>query len=87
MFDVFLGIIFNILEFLKYPIFFIIGLVVLFGLLVFFNIVIGLIKGKRFKKGSHRKTKKHGFFRRIFIDLPHQYSDDMFNKDPDSFRL
>lgn len=87
MFDVFLSIIFGIFNLLKIPIFIIGGLVVLFYLLIFINIIIGLFKGKRFKKGTHKKVKEHGFFRKIFIDLPHQFAEDMFNKDPDSFRL
>lgn len=87
MFKVFLNILVSIFNFLKYPIFIVVGLVVLFYLLIFINIVIGLFKGKRFKKGSHQKAKEHGFLRKIFIDLPHQYTEDMFNKDPDAFRL
>lgn len=87
MFNIFWNIMLSIFNFLKIPIFILIGLVVLFYLLIFINIVIGLFKGKRFKKGSHQKVKEHGFLRKIFIDFPHQYSEDMFNKDPDSFRL
>lgn len=87
MFKVFWNIILSILNFLKIPIFIAIGVVVLFYLLIFINVGIGLFKGKRFKKGSHKKIKEHGFLRKIFIDLPHQYAEDMFNKDPDAFRL
>ena len=87
MFKVFLQMLATIFGFLKYPLFIVIGLVVLFYLLIFINVIIGLFKGKRFKKGTHKKVKEHGFLRKIFIDLPHQYSEDMFNKDPDAFRL
>lgn len=87
MFKVFLQMLVSIFGFLKYPIIALIGLVVLFYLLIFINVIIGLLKGKRFKKGTHQKIKKHSFLRKIFIDLPHQYSEDMFNKDPDAFRL
>lgn len=87
MFKIFFNMMFSIFKFLKIPIFILLGIVVLFYILIFINIIIGLIKGKRFKKGSRRILKKHGFFRKIFIDLPHQYSEDMFNKDPDAFRL
>ena len=87
MFKVLWNIILTILDFLKIPILILIGLIALFYLLISINVGIGLFKGKRFKKGTHKKVKKHGFFRKIFIDLPHQYSEDMFNKDPDEFRI
>lgn len=87
MFKVFFNMLVSIFGFLKYPIIIIIGAVILFYLLIFINIIIGLFKGKRFKKGVRRNLKKHSFLRRIFIDLPYQYSEDMFNKDPDAFRL
>lgn len=87
MFKVFLNMLVSIFSFLKYPIIIIIGAIVLFYILIYINVIIGLFKGKRFKKGVRRNVKKHGFLRRIFIDLPHQYAEDMFNKDPDSFRL
>lgn len=85
MFKIMLNMFASIFSFLKYPIFVLIGIVVLFYLLIFINVIIGLFKGKRFKKGCYRKVKEHSFFRKIFIDLPHQYSEDMFNKDPDAF--
>ena len=73
-------------NFLKYPIYLILILLLLFILLCFIFIVIGFIKGKRFKKGSRRVVKKHGFFRRLLIDLPKQFVEDLFAKDPDFFR-
>ena len=87
MFKVFLQMLASIFGFLKYPVLILVGLVVLFYLLIFLNLIIGFIKGKRFKKGVRRNIKKHGFLRKLFIDLPHQVSEDMFNKDPDAFRL
>ena len=87
MLKIFWNILLSILNFLKVPIFILVGIVVLFYLLIFINIIIGLFKGKRFKKGAYRKIKEHGFFRKILIDLPNQYVEDMFNKDPDAFRL
>lgn len=87
MFDILWKMILIIFDFLKYPIFIAIGIVVLFYLLIFINVIIGFTKGKRFKKGVRRNIKKHSFLRKILIDLPRQYSEDMFNKDPDSFRI
>ena len=87
MFSIFFNIILSILNILKLPILVILGILGLFYLVLFFNIIFGLYKGKRFKKGTHKKAKEHGFFRKIFIDLPRQYTEDLFNKDPDAFRL
>ncbi len=78
-------VLFSLLSFLRYPLYFILGILILFYLLVFINIIIGFFKGKRFKKGTHKKIKKHGFFRRIFIDFPKQYVEDLFSVDPDFF--
>lgn len=86
MFYMFLEMLKVFWEILKYPIFAIIICLFLFCLLCFINIIFGLCNGKRFKKGSRRIIKKHGFFRRIFIDLPHQFVEDLFNRDPDFFR-
>lgn len=71
---------------LKYPIFLIIVIIALFYFLVFVNVVISLIKGKRFKKGTRRYRKKRSFLRRILIDLPRQFTSDLFEKEPDFFR-
>lgn len=71
---------------LKYPIFLLVALVVLFFILVYVNVFFGLLRGKRFKKGQHHKVKKRSVFRRIFIDLPSQVSEDMFDRDPEQFR-
>ena len=74
MLSMFFEILLGFFSWLKYPIYFIVGVVALFYLLVFINVIIGFIKGKRFKKGSRRFVKKHSFLRKIFID-----------KDPDAF--
>lgn len=86
MFKAGFKVLWSLISCLKYPIFIFLGVVILFYLLCFINIIIGLFKGKRFKKGSHILVKKHGFFRKIFIDLPHQFVNDLFDKDPDFFK-
>lgn len=83
MFFAMLGVFWNLL---KYPIYFVLCCLVLFYFLCFLNIIIELFKGRRFKKGSRRIVKKHGFFRKIFIDLPKQFVDDFFSRDPDFFK-
>lgn len=73
-------------SFIKYPLYFIIGVFAVFIFMICINIVIGLASGRRFPQGSKRKIKKHGFFRRIFVDTPRQYVDDLFNREPDFFK-
>ena len=81
---------FNILkiliEFLKYPLYAILILFAIFSFLIAINIVIGLIQGKRFKKGEHHLVKKRSFLKRIFIDFPHQFVEDLFDRDPEFFK-
>lgn len=86
MLDIFFSILWGFISFLKYPIYVILGILALFSILCFINIIIGFLKGKRFKKGKHNIVKKHGFFMRIFIDLPKQYVNDLFDRDPEFFK-
>lgn len=83
---IFLQMMWAFISWLKYPIIFIFVLFILFYILVYINIVIGLFQGKRFKKGKHNKRKKRSVFRRLFLDLPHRVADDMFERDPEEFR-
>ena len=73
-------------SFLKYPVFLILFIIALFYLLCFIFIIIGFLQGKRFKKGNHVRIKKSGFFKKIFIELPKQFVDDMFARDPEFFK-
>lgn len=74
-----------LISFFKYPIIIVIGIIVFFYILVFIHLGINAFKGRKLKKGSHKKLKKHSFFRKLFIDLPKQYTDDLLNRDPDFF--
>ena len=76
----------TIVTMLKYPFYALIILLALFSFLISINIVIGLARGKRFKKGQHNFVKRPGFFKRIFIDFPRQFTDDLFEKDPEFFK-
>lgn len=84
--SIFFQIMWAFIEWLKYPIIFCIILCVIFFILIYINIIIGLFKGKRFIKGEHKKIKKRSILRRLFIDLPYRISDDMFSRDPETFR-
>lgn len=71
---------------LKIPFYVLLVVVAIFTLLVSINICISLAKGKRFKKGQHIKVKKDSFLKRLFISFPKQFTDDLFEKDPEFFR-
>lgn len=72
--------------FIKYPLYLFLGCFALFFFLVCVNIVIELARGKRFKKGNRKRIKKKGFLKKIFVDLPHQFVIDLFDREPDFFK-
>lgn len=86
MWSIMFSIIKMIVQLLKYPFYALIILIAIFSFLISVNIVVGLVKGKRFKKGQHNIVKKKSFFRRIFIDFPKRFTDDLFDKDPEFFK-
>lgn len=86
MFDIFLNLCKSMIIMLKYPFYILIGIFALFFVLCSIFVVIRLLEGKRFKKGQARRIKKEGFFYKIFIKLPRQFVDDLFDKDPDFFK-
>lgn len=86
MLDMFLGVFRGLWALAKYPLYFICICFSIFIFLVLINIIFELLKGKRFKKGEHHIVKKHNIFRRIFIDIPHQFVLDLFDKEPDFFK-
>lgn len=82
---IFFEIMFGLFSWLKYPIFFIIALILIFFGLIYTNVAILYLKGKRFKEGERIKIKKKSIFRRVFIDLPHRIAEDLFDSDPEKF--
>ena len=76
----------TIVMFLKYPFYALIIILALFSFLVSVNVVIGFVHGRRFKKGQHNVVKNKSFFRRILVDFPKQFTDDLFERDPEFFR-
>ena len=85
MLKIFLKMCWALVEWLKYPIIFILIIYAIFMFMCLIFTLIGLKQGKRFKRGSRQKVKKHGFFRKIFVDAPKQIVEDKFNQDPDFF--
>lgn len=86
MLEIFWTVLQGILNLVKIPFYICIGVFVLFCFLCTIWIVIGLFSGKRFKKGEHVHLKKKSVLRRLFVDLPKQYVEDMFDRDPEFFR-
>lgn len=70
---------------IKYPLYIFLCLLALFFVLCSFWFVLGLAKGKRLNKGSVNFIKKDGFLKKLFIKLPKQFVDDIFNREPDFF--
>lgn len=70
---------------IKYPLYIVLCLLAFFFVLCSFWFVLGLAKGKRLNKGSVNFIKKDGFFKKLFIKLPKQFVDDIFNREPDFF--
>lgn len=83
---IFLEIMLAFLRFFKYPIILGLTLFILFFVLVYLNVFIGLIQGKRFKKGKHIAVRKPSLLKRLLVDFPKRVSDDMFDRDPETFR-
>lgn len=86
MWTVSLNILKMIITVLKYPFYLLLILIAVFSFLISINIVKGLTKGKRFKKGEHNKVKKESVLKRIFVRFPEQFVYDLFEKDPEFFR-
>ncbi len=83
----FKDILFIFLGFLKYPLIIITCIISFFILLILLNICISLLKGKRFQKGYSRQVlKKTGILKKLFVDFPKRFVDDMFERNPDFFK-
>ena len=76
----------SFVDILKYPLYLIIGFIGLLFILITINIVVLLIKGKRFKKGKRNIVKRKSILRRLLIDAPKRIAEDMIDRDPEFFR-
>jgi len=86
MFDVFISLIKSFINIFKYPLYLIIGFISIIFILVCVNIIILIIKGKRFKKGKRNIVKHKSILRRLFIDAPKRIAEDIIERDPEFFR-
>lgn len=73
------------IDFLKYPLYFILICILLILISCAFYYVKGLLKGKRVPKGNRRRLRKPGLFEKIFILMPKQYIEDLFSRPADFF--
>lgn len=72
--------------FFKYPIIFVGILFALWLLSAAAFIIVGLCKGRRFKRGEHKKVKRSNVLKQVFLEAPRMYVDDLFSQDPDFFQ-
>lgn len=86
MFDVFKGLVKSFIDIFKYPLYFMIGIIGLLFILICFNIIILLLKGRRFKKGKRNIVKHKSIIRRLLIDAPRRIAEDIIDRDPEFFR-
>ncbi len=74
------------LGFLKIPFLILAGILVFFMFLIGINVIVNLLQGKRLQKGTSKQVvKKRGILRKLFIDFPKRFVDDIFERDPDFF--
>lgn len=86
LFNVFKDMLLAFLSFLKLPLMFLGVILLFFMFLIIVNVIINLLKGKRFQKGSSKQNiKKRSLLQKLFIDFPKRFVDDIFERDPDFF--
>lgn len=72
-------------DFLKYPLYFVLICILLILISCAFYYVKGLLKGKRVPKGNRRRLVKPSLLKKIFILMPKQYIEDLFSRPADFF--
>lgn len=72
-------------EFLKYPFYIFCVVILLFLLSCSFYYIKSLLKGKRIQKGSRRRLNNPNLFTKLFILVPKQFINDLFDKPKDFF--
>ena len=82
----FLYVFWAFIKLLKYPLYIVLLLFTIFIDCCSFFFCLNLIKGKRLKKGEHHFVKKPSLLKKLFVLLPKQYVDDIFEREPDFFK-
>lgn len=86
MLDTLSSLVKGFIDILKYPLYIIIGFIGLLFILITINIVVLLLKGKRFKKGNRNIVRRKSILRRLLIDAPKRIAEDIIDRDPEFFR-
>ena len=73
-------------EFLKYPLYGFLLIILIYVIMCTIFFIIGLFKGKRVQKGEHTRLKQPNLLKKLFILLPQQYIEDIFNRPADFFK-
>ena len=73
------------LDFLKYPFYAILLIILVYVFMCTIFFIIGLFQGKRIQKGEHTRIHQPSLLTKLFILLPHQFIDDIFNRPADFF--
>lgn len=74
------------IDFLKYPFYIILGIILIFVLSCTIFLVKGLLEGRRIPKGGKRKLKEPNLLIKLFYQVPKQFIEDIFNKPEDFFK-
>lgn len=70
---------------MKWPLIIFFGVVAVFALDIFIFFIIEYKKGRRLNPSTVRKLPRESALKRIFIDAPKMYVEDMYNKPSDFF--
>lgn len=76
----------GILNLIKYPILFLLGLYLLFGMLFGLFLLNEYRKGRRPQKTSVRNVRRPNLFYSLFVLTPRQMVEDFINRPPDFFK-
>lgn len=85
MFRVFLMIMKALVSVLRVPLIILGCVIALFMLICLVFVCYYLIRGRRFPRSSHKRPRKHGFFRKLLVDAPRRFVLDQLERDPEFF--
>lgn len=74
------------IEFLKYPIYIILGLILIFAISCTIFLIKGLLEGRKIPKGGRRKLREPNILIKLFYLVPKQFIEDIFNRPEDFFK-
>ena len=72
--------------FLKYPVYVLLFIILIYTIMCTIFFIIGLFQGRRIPKGEHIRIRQPNLLLRLFVLLPKQYIDDLFSRPADFFK-